>query len=277
MRRWWPTEVKIDMARPSYLRQITKQSSLGLQVLKPPFAPFGPPQPSTIAFREQPLLPADVTLAEVKSSSAGVSNQTTPEAARNVGANAAPSKVTESRRSSAHSLAPGAEAAAPDAEPPVPASRGRQVREKSAAVNGPEQTPQAVDPDRVASTRTTSRKINLKDRSAMSALSASVQVGDVGIRQVEEENPSPPLMVNWPEPKIPVPFMSPDLTPARHRRTNPTTAVHIGSIEVHIATQAPPCPIPPTVTVPEAQKPTLSSPTSSLSRGYVCFFGLRQS
>src|ERR1017187_7104340 len=42
-------EVRSEMARSSYLKQIVKRTTLGLPVLRPPFAPFGPPAPQSLA------------------------------------------------------------------------------------------------------------------------------------------------------------------------------------------------------------------------------------
>src|ERR1039457_1151087 len=42
-------EVRSEMARSSYLKQIAKRTTLGLPVLRPLFAPFGPPAPQSLA------------------------------------------------------------------------------------------------------------------------------------------------------------------------------------------------------------------------------------
>ena len=263
------------MARSPYLKQIVKRTTLGLPVLRPPFAPFGPPAPQSLAsglqtdtFKTSTRAATDVSRTRPETPTPRA-DQATPErppastAPENTPVPQPPASVPHSQRqpaSTAPEITP-----APRFSSPVSATMGpesqsllpvrvptRAVAESKPVVEGREAPP-------------TSSKLTNRSPVAPRRLTAEDGAAAVKIETVRHsEFPREPMLeLSHPRPITQKPSPSP---------TAPS--VHIGAIEVHIAPPTPPpAPVPP----PRAQARSAASlPTTALSRGYLSTFGIRQ-
>jgi len=264
------------MARSSYLKQIAKRTTLGLPVLRPPFAPFGPPASQSLApalqtdtFKTATGAATDVSRTRPETPTPR-SDQATPErppalaASEITPAPQPPASVPHSQRqlaSTAPEVTPAPRFRSPVSETMGPESQsllpGRvptgTVAESKPVVEGREAPP--------TSSELTNRPPDARRRLTAEDGTAAIKIETVSHSEFPRE---PMLEPSGPRPTTQKPLRSPT-----------AASVHIGAIEVHIApTTAPPAPVPP----PSAQsRPAAASlPTTALSRGYISSFGLRQ-
>ncbi len=263
------------MARLSYLKQIAKRTTLGLPVLRPPFAPFGPlasqslaPALQTDTFKTATRAAADVSRTRPETPTPRC-DQATPERPRALAAPEItpapqpPASVPHSQRqpeSTAPEITPAPRFSSPVSETMGPEPHSslpvrvptRAVAESKPVVEGREAPPTSSE---------------LTNRSPVAPLRLTAEDGAVAVKiesvRHSEFPREPMLELSGPRPITQKPSPSP---------TAPS--VHIGAIEVHIAPPTPPpAPVPP----PRTQARSAASlPTTALSRGYLSTFGIRQ-
>jgi hypothetical protein len=264
------------MARSSYLKQIVKRTTLGLPVLRPPFAPFGPPAPQSLAsglqtdtFKTSTRAATDVSRTKPETPTPR-SDQATPERPRALAAPEItpapqpPASVPHSQRqpeSTAPDITP-----APRFSSPVSETRGPESH-SSLPVRVPTGTVAESKPvveEREAPP--TSSELTNRPSVAPRRLTAEDGAAAVKIETVRHsEFPREPMLeLSGPRPITQKPLRSPA-----------ASSVHIGAIEVHITPPAmPPAPVPPPRA--QSQSAATSLPTTALSRGYLSTFGIRQ-
>jgi hypothetical protein len=258
------------MARSSYLKQIAKRTTLGLPVLRPPFAPFGPPAPQSLAsglqtdtFKTSTRAATDVSRTRPETPTPRF-DQATPErrpastAPEITAAPQSPASVPHSRpqpESATPEITPAPRFSSPVSETMVPESHSSlpvrvptgTVAESKPVVEGREAPPTSSE---------------LTNRSPVAPLRLTAEDGTAAVK-IEtvrhSEFPREPML---------------ELSGPRPITQKPSPSVHIGAIEVHIAPPTPPpAPVPP----PRAQARSAASlPTTALSRGYLSTFGIRQ-
>jgi hypothetical protein len=267
------------MARSSYLKQIAKRTTLGLPVLRPPFAPFGPPAPQSLAsglqtdtLKTSTRAATDVSRTRPETPTPR-SDQATPERPRAstapeiTPAPQPPASVPHSQRqpeSTAPEITPAPGFSSPVSETMGPESQSLlpvRVPTGTVAESKPVVEERKAPP--------TSSELTNRPPAApgMAPLRLTAEDGAVAVKietvRHSEFPREPMLELSGPRPITQKPLPSP---------TAPS--VHIGAIEVHIAPPtSPPAPVPP----PRAQARSAASlPTTALSRGYLSTFGIRQ-
>jgi len=263
------------MARSSYLKQIAKRTTLGLPVLRPPFAPFGPPAPQSLApalqtgtFKsptraasdagrtrpETPTPRSDQATPERPPVSTGPKITPAPRPASVPPSPRQPASATPEIKPASRLRSQVSEPVRPEWKPSSPLkASGGTVAESEPVAERREEPP--------ANSESTDRPSVVPQRSAAEDGTIAVKIETV--RHSE-----------FPRETILEPSGPPSITP-KPLRPPAAASVHIGAIEVHIA---PPTTPPDPVTPPRAQSHSVahSLPTKPLSRGYLSTFGIRQ-